>query len=66
MAKTTYEIIITETNIYVLADCSYSSHNNFDKIDEYTGGKYRLVESYPNKEVDYDDGTPADVFFFEN
>ena len=35
-------------------------------IDEYTGGKYRLVERYPNKEVDYDDGTPADVFFFEN
>ena len=35
-------------------------------IDEYTEGKYRLVESYPNKEVDYDDGTPADVFFFEN
>lgn len=35
MAKTTYEIIITETNIYVLADCSYSSFNNLDKIDEY-------------------------------
>ena len=35
-------------------------------IDEYTKGNYRLIESYPNKEVDYDDGTPADVFFFEN
>lgn len=35
-------------------------------IDEYTQGKYRLVESYPNKEVDYEDGTPADVFFFKN
>ena len=35
MAKTTYEIVITETNIYVLADCSYSSYNNLDKIDEY-------------------------------
>lgn len=35
-------------------------------ISEYTRGNYRLVESYPNSEVDYDDGTPADVFFFEN
>lgn len=35
MAKTTYEIVITETNIYVLADCSYSSYNNLDKIDNY-------------------------------
>ena len=35
-------------------------------IDEYTKGNYSLIESYPNKEVDYDDGTPADVFFFEN
>lgn len=35
-------------------------------IDEYTGGNYQLIEAYPNKEVDYDDGTPADVFLFEN
>lgn len=35
-------------------------------IEEYTRGNYRLVEKYPNKEVDYEDGTPADVFFFEN
>lgn len=35
MAKTTYEKIITETNIYVLADVSYSSNNNLDLIDEY-------------------------------
>ena len=35
-------------------------------ISEYTKGNYRLVERYPNKEVDYEDGTPADVFFFEN
>lgn len=35
IAKTTYEIIITETNIYVLADVSYSSNNNLDLIDEY-------------------------------
>lgn len=32
-------------------------------IDEYTGGNYRLVERYPNEDVDYDDGTPADMFF---
>lgn len=35
-------------------------------IGEYTNGNYRLVTAYPNPEVDYDDGTPADVFFFEN
>ena len=35
-------------------------------IAEYTKGNFRLVEKYHNKEVDYDDGTLADVFFFEN
>lgn len=35
-------------------------------ISEYTNGKYRMVEGYPNEEVDYDDGTPANVYFFEN
>ena len=35
-------------------------------IDAYTGGNYRLIERYPNPEADYEDGTPADVFFFEN
>ena len=38
----------------------------YHRIHEYTSGNYRLVESYPNKDVDYEDGTPADVFFFEN
>lgn len=33
-------------------------------IDEYTGGKFELVEAYPGTE--YNDGTPADVFFFES
>lgn len=35
-------------------------------IAEYTKGNFRLVEKYPNKEVVYDDGTLADVVFFEN
>ena len=35
MAKTTFEKVITETNIYVLADVSYSSNKNLDLIDEY-------------------------------
>lgn len=35
-------------------------------ISEYTKGNYRLVTAYPNDEVDYEDGTPADVLFFEN
>lgn len=35
MAKTTFEKVMTETNIYVLADVSYSSNNNLDLIDEY-------------------------------
>ncbi|WP_346938820.1 GNAT family N-acetyltransferase [uncultured Clostridium sp.] len=33
-------------------------------VSEYTKGKYRLVESYPNSE--YNDGTLGDIFFFEN
>lgn len=35
-------------------------------IEEYTKGNYRLVENYPNKDVAYEDGTLADVLFFEN
>ena len=35
-------------------------------IAEYSGGNYRLVEGYLNAEVDYEDGTPANVYFFEN
>ncbi|MBQ9124724.1 MAG: VWA domain-containing protein [Acholeplasmatales bacterium] len=34
-AKTTYEMVMTETNIYVLADVSYSSNNNLDLIDDH-------------------------------
>ena len=34
-AKTTFEKVITETNVYVLADVSYSSEQNLDLIDEY-------------------------------
>lgn len=34
-AKTSYERIITETNIYILADVSYSSNKNLNLIDEY-------------------------------
>lgn len=33
-------------------------------VNEYTNGKYEMIESYPNTE--YDDGTLADVFFFES
>lgn len=33
-------------------------------IHEYTNGNYELVEAYPKTE--YDDGTLADVFFFES
>ena len=35
LAKTTLELVLTETTIYVLADCSYSSNNNLDLIDDY-------------------------------
>ncbi len=34
-AGTTIETVITETDVYVLADVSYSSHKNFDAIDTY-------------------------------
>ena len=33
-------------------------------IDEYTNGNYKLIEGHPN--IIYDDGTPADMFYFEN
>jgi len=33
-------------------------------ISEYTSGNYKLIENYSNHEVDYEDGTAADVFFF--
>ena len=35
MAKTTFEMVITETNVYVLADVSYSSNDNLELIDDY-------------------------------
>ncbi len=34
VAQMTLEKNITETDVYVLADCSYSSNKNLDKIDE--------------------------------
>ena len=33
-------------------------------VSEYTKGNYRLVRGYPGAE--YEDGTPGDIFFFEN
>jgi len=33
-------------------------------INEYTSGNFEMFEAYPNTE--YDDGTLADVFFFDN
>ena len=33
-------------------------------VFSYTNGNYRLVKAYPGTE--YDDGTPGDVYFFEN
>jgi len=37
----------------------------WDKVvDEYTGGRYELVRAYPGSE--YRDGTPGDIFFFDN
>lgn len=33
-------------------------------VSRYTNDKYRLVKGYPGSE--YDDGTPGDMFFFQN
>ena len=33
-------------------------------INEYTGGKFEIIENYPNTE--YEDGSLADVIFFDN
>lgn len=30
-----------------------------------TNGNWRLIKAYPDARADYDDGTPADMFFFE-
>ena len=35
LAKTTLELVVTKTEVYILADVSYSSRNNLDLIDEY-------------------------------
>lgn len=35
-------------------------------VADYTGGKFELIRAYPDREVDYGDGTAADVFFFRN
>ena len=35
ITKTTLELIVTKTEVYVLADLSYSSRNSKDLIDEY-------------------------------
>ena len=34
-AGTTLTAVITETNVYVVADVSYSAHRNLDVMDEY-------------------------------
>lgn len=35
-------------------------------VDEYTHGRFEQINGYPNPAVNYEDGTPADVFFFDN
>ena len=35
-------------------------------VEEYTKGCCRRIDSYPDPAVNYEDGTPADVFFFDN
>ncbi|MCQ2798611.1 MAG: VWA domain-containing protein [Bacilli bacterium] len=35
VAGTTYQRVITETNVYVLADVSYSGDQNLDRVDQY-------------------------------
>lgn len=35
-------------------------------VSEYTSGQYTCVCGWPDHAVDYDDGTPADVLFFDN
>ncbi|MBO5328197.1 MAG: VWA domain-containing protein [Clostridia bacterium] len=44
LAGTTLTAVITETNVYVLADVSYSSNHNLDKVDEYVN---EVKESLP-------------------
>lgn len=45
LAQMTLNLVITETNVYVLADVSYSSNKNLDKVDEYIND---LQHNLPN------------------
>lgn len=49
VAGMTFEMVITKTNVYVLADVSYSSNQNLDLIDEYID---ELTDNVPrNSEI---------------
>lgn len=37
LAGTTFKAVITETNVFVVADVSYSAEKNLDTVDEYIG-----------------------------
>lgn len=44
-AEMTFRLVVTETNVYVLADVSYSTKDNYEKIDNYIE---RLSHNLPN------------------
>lgn len=43
LAGMTFETVITETNVYVLADISYSSDNNLDEVQENVEKIYKKL-----------------------
>lgn len=46
--------------------CEFAQYDLHNVADEHTHGQFELFEGYPNPEVNYDDVTPADVFFFDH
>ena len=63
--KAVYEILDRQKGkwfLYYNPKNISSVHFWNNAINEYTGGTFELIKSYPNTE--YEDGTLADVFFF--
>ena len=53
-----FGIVLSIGKMNYADECEFSVKFWNNVICEYTKGDYRLIESYPNEEVNYEDGTP--------
>ena len=66
-AKTDKDVLYNLLEKYLYEFSQWEKTDVDEKgLYNYEGLDYYLTENYPNSEVDYDDGTPDNVFFFEN